>query len=154
MPSSEFIGIIPAAGGGTRLGLPYPKELHSVEPGVLYVDYSLMQLREAGIKEAFVVTTSAKLGDLAKALMYERHGVKLHYVEVQPTDSKSLVGSVLRGCRRAEYRLEYEKFVVVLPDSKFGDHQAVKKLVEHGHEPSFLAFDCPDPSQFDSIYVQ
>ena len=33
--------ILPCAGLGTRLGLPYPKEIHRLRPGVSLIDYSL-----------------------------------------------------------------------------------------------------------------
>lgn len=39
-----FTIVLPCAGAGTRLGLPYPKELHVVEEGRSLVDYSLAHL--------------------------------------------------------------------------------------------------------------
>jgi hypothetical protein len=40
--------ILPAAGKGTRLGLPYPKELHRVIEGRSLIDFSLSHILEGG----------------------------------------------------------------------------------------------------------
>lgn len=147
----SFVGVIPAGGSGSRLGLPYPKELHSIEPGVLYIDYSLLQLAKAGVKKAYVVVSPEKLSPMASALYYERHGVELVYVERQPTDSRSLVGSVIRGCKRANYQEDHTKFVVVLPDTKM-EYQGVVEELVNASAPCLALFDVPRPSDFDAVY--
>jgi choline kinase len=148
---SEFCGIIPAAGSGERLGLPYPKELHSVEPSKLYIDYCLEQMANAGLQDVYIVVSPDKLSPMAQALGPRRRGLQLTYVERASYVSKSLIGSVLLGARRANYQLEYEKFLIMLPDTKMSCPDVAKTLISM-QAPTFALFDTPDPSQFDSVY--
>lgn len=41
-----FTYILPCAGSGTHLGLPYPKEVHRIEPNFSLIDYSLAHVCE------------------------------------------------------------------------------------------------------------
>lgn len=51
--------ILPAAGEGTRLDLPYPKELHRVVPGISLIDFSLRHIEDAAELVTNVVTVVA-----------------------------------------------------------------------------------------------
>jgi len=82
------IGVIPAAGLGTRLGpLGYPKELlpileRSTDAGVMaqpIVIASLEQLERAGVIDAVVVIAESKL-EIARVLGERAAGVSLAYV--------------------------------------------------------------------------
>lgn len=142
--------ILPCAGEGTRLGLPYPKEIHSVD-GKLLIDGSLEQARNAGIKEVFIVTTEAKRREIAKAIGVERFGLQLTYTLTRPHDSNSLPGTILRGCRAAIFR-GVERFVVGLPDTWLADSLAMRKLLQH-EPPCFGLFNEP-ADKFDAVYVK
>lgn len=51
--------ILPCAGSGTRLGLPYPKELHRILPGKSLIDFSLEHIRvKPELTEKVVVVVS------------------------------------------------------------------------------------------------
>ena len=51
--------ILPCAGKGTRLALPYPKELHRIARDVSLIDFSLGHAIEAQDKVDKVVTVVA-----------------------------------------------------------------------------------------------
>jgi hypothetical protein len=125
--------------------------LHSIEPGILYIDYSLFQLRRAGIAKAYIVVSRQKLSPMTSALLFHRHGIDLVYVEIQPADSKSLAGSVLRGCKAAYRQHDHTKFVIVLPDTTFGNPDVVKE-VTRVDPPCLALFDVPSPSDYDAVY--
>lgn len=141
--------IIPAAGKGSRLGLPYPKELYSIEQGKLLIDYSLEQAANAGVYSAVIVTSEEKLRTMAQALGTVRCGVQLTYVTRTKDDSDSLPGSVIRGCRRAQ-TLGFERFVVALPDVYYEEPNAVKNLLDCP-SPSFGLFSAP-AHLYDAVY--
>ena len=61
--AEEFIGLIPAAGKGVRLGLPYPKELYPVIQNNRYKpisQYVLDNLTDAGLKHIVFVVNETK----------------------------------------------------------------------------------------------
>lgn len=151
---SSIVGVIPAAGAGSRLGLPYPKEIHCVEKDVYLIDYSLIQLRNAGIDKAVIVTTPAKVSSLASALKYNRQGVELIYVETSKKDSNSLPGSVARGCKRAYYTFDADQFVVMLPDTKYSYEYCVRDLLKNtqSNASALGIFSVDEPSNFDAVY--
>jgi glucose-1-phosphate thymidylyltransferase len=64
MPSNEeFIGLVPAAGKGVRLGLPYPKELYPIIRGNRYkpvAQYVLDNLVLSGVKHLVFVINETK----------------------------------------------------------------------------------------------
>lgn len=59
---SKLNVILPCAGEGSRLGLPYPKELHVVEEGRSLVEFSLERCARAGsaVDRVTIVMTAAK----------------------------------------------------------------------------------------------
>ncbi|MEO9457522.1 MAG: hypothetical protein ABJE63_11815 [Lentilitoribacter sp.] len=54
--------ILPCAGLGTRLGLPYPKEIHRIQPGVSLIDFSLAHITEdiPSTEKVVIVLTPGK----------------------------------------------------------------------------------------------
>ena len=61
--NDHMIGLIPAAGKGVRLGLPYPKELYPVISDRQYkpvAEFVLDNLRQAGLKHIVFVVNEAK----------------------------------------------------------------------------------------------
>lgn len=61
--------ILPCAGEGTRLGLPYPKEMHHVANGVAFIDLSLRQLYPYRDRIARVtITLTPSKADLVRYL--------------------------------------------------------------------------------------
>jgi UTP-glucose-1-phosphate uridylyltransferase len=59
-----FTYILPCAGSGTRLGLPYPKELHRIKPGFSLIDFSLnhiLQCTELTEKVVIVISPGKEI---------------------------------------------------------------------------------------------
>ncbi|HKA90443.1 MAG TPA: sugar phosphate nucleotidyltransferase [Haliangiales bacterium] len=79
----EPIGLIPAAGRGTRLGLPYPKELQPlIRPGGFkpVAQLALEVLRRAGARHIVFVVNASKHLLLQHFGGGERFGVDISYV--------------------------------------------------------------------------
>ncbi len=62
----EIVGVIPAAGKGARLNLPFSKELFPLPVGnhnkkiVPVIGYLLSRIREAGVKKVFTIVSKEK----------------------------------------------------------------------------------------------
>lgn len=90
--AERVIGIVPAAGYGTRLGgLPYPKELLPITVSgkqlLTVLESNLVQLAEAGVSEAVIVIRPHK-AIIREYLGDRRFGLTLHYVEQKEQLSK------------------------------------------------------------------
>lgn len=115
--------VLPAAGTGSRLDLPYPKEAFALAPGNLLVDSSLRLAREAGVTSAVVVTSVGKLKPLVAALGMRRHGLYLRYVDKTARGKSHLstdAGSIVRGASLALSALGATTVVVAYPDCLYG----------------------------------
>ena len=104
--------ILPAAGAGTRLGLPYPKELHRVEEGASLIDYSLRHVRLAGEAVGSVTLTivpgKEAVADYVRSVL---PGVEVRTCMFNPAYSE-WPGSIL-----SSEALFAGRNVVLLPDS-------------------------------------
>jgi glucose-1-phosphate thymidylyltransferase len=86
--TEECIGLIPAAGKGVRLGLPYPKELYPVIRDNHYKPISqfvLNNLTEAGLEHIIFVINETKHQLVGFFGGGHRFGCKLSYVVQEPT---------------------------------------------------------------------
>ncbi len=104
--------ILPAAGAGTRLGLPYPKELHRVEEGGSLIDYSLRHIWQAGEAIGSVTLTivpgKEMVADYVRSVL---PGVDVRTCQFNPAYSE-WPGSIL-----SSEQLFAGRNVVLLPDS-------------------------------------
>jgi glucose-1-phosphate thymidylyltransferase len=129
------IGVIPAAGLGTRLAsLGYPKELlpivyRSTEAGVMpqpIVIASLEQMQRAGIADCVVVIAESKL-EIARVLGERASGVSLAYV----------VRSVPRGLADAldatQAWTRERDVCLALPDTLITPDDAMARIVAELH---------------------
>jgi glucose-1-phosphate thymidylyltransferase len=81
--SEELIGLIPAAGKGVRLGLPYPKELYPVIRNNHYKPISqfvLDNLKSAGLQHIVFVVNETKHQLMAYFGSGQRFGCNISYV--------------------------------------------------------------------------
>jgi len=63
LDNENFIGLIPAAGSGTRLNLPFPKELYPTIKGDKYqpiAHYIVKNIIDAGAKHIVFVINESK----------------------------------------------------------------------------------------------
>lgn len=104
--------ILPAAGAGTRLGLPYPKELHRVEEGASLIDYSLRHIRQAGeAVDSVTLTLVPGKEAVAEHVRSVLPGVDVRTCQFNPAYSE-WPGSIL-----SSEPLFASRNVVLLPDS-------------------------------------
>jgi glucose-1-phosphate thymidylyltransferase len=83
MSNEEFIGLIPAAGKGVRLGLPYPKELYPVIRENRYKPISqfvLDNLKIADVQHVAIVINETKHQMIGYFGSGRRFGCKISYV--------------------------------------------------------------------------
>ncbi|MGB8647036.1 MAG: sugar phosphate nucleotidyltransferase [Anaerolineae bacterium] len=100
--SKELIGLVPAAGKGVRLGLPYPKELYPIIRENRYKPVSqfvLDNLTAAGLKHVVFVVNETKHQLLAYFGDGHRFGCNISYVVQEPREGKK--GSTSPGLAHA-----------------------------------------------------
>src|SRR5262245_49491903 len=81
--NEELIGLIPAAGKGVRLGLPYPKELYPVIRDNRYkpvAQFVLDNLKAAGLRHVVFVVNETKHQLLGYFGNGQRFGCHISYV--------------------------------------------------------------------------
>jgi glucose-1-phosphate thymidylyltransferase len=85
--SEEIIGLIPAAGKGIRLGLPYPKELYPIIQDNRYKPISqfvLDNLIQTGMKQVVIVINETKHQLIGYFGNGQRFGCHISYVVQEP----------------------------------------------------------------------
>ncbi len=90
--TDELIGLIPAAGKGVRLGLPYPKELYPVIRNNHYKPISQFvvdNLTSSGIDHIVFVVNETKHQLIGYFGNGHRFGCNISYVVQEPADSQS-----------------------------------------------------------------
>jgi hypothetical protein len=147
------IGIIPAGGTGTRLGLPFPKELFNIGDEEYYpvIRFSLNCMAAAGCKEFILIVneTKAELVQYTSKWCY-RQGAILHVVfndEGRKGYARGLLDIQNLVRRRAPERLLF-----CLPDSVYENERAFRDLIE-GTGPCVLgAFRVGNDLRVDRIH--
>lgn len=87
MNDEEMIGLIPAAGKGVRLGLPYPKELYPIIRNNHYkpiAQFVLDNLLEAGLEHVVFVVNESKHQLIGYFGDGHRFGCNISYVVQEP----------------------------------------------------------------------
>jgi glucose-1-phosphate thymidylyltransferase len=116
----EIIGLIPAAGQGTRLGLPFPKELWPLPGQTNYIPVafrSVEVLLAAGVRQIVIVTSPEKPAIMRYFGDGTRFGAQFIYMcqEAQPGGGKSAGLSQALDCA---YPVTAGKHVAfVMPDT-------------------------------------
>jgi len=104
--------IMPAAGKGSRLGLPYPKEIMHLEEGKALIDYSFDFFQNRTREEVeFVVVINEHKTDLVKYLSKYKDRFKISFTFQDP-DEHEYTGAI-----KSAYHLFGENNVVMLPDT-------------------------------------
>jgi glucose-1-phosphate thymidylyltransferase len=90
--NEEFIGLIPAAGKGVRLGLPYPKELYPVIRDNHYkpiAQFVVENLTEAGLRHIIFVVNETKHQLIGYFGDGHRFGCNISYVVQERIDQRN-----------------------------------------------------------------
>lgn len=109
---SETNIILPAAGKGTRLNLPYPKELHRVIEGSSLIDFSLAHIRARRDK----VDRVSIVIDQGKEAVYDYVSAQLPDIEVRHCRFNHAYSEWPGSILSAE-ELFLDRNIVFLPDS-------------------------------------
>lgn len=128
----EIIGLIPAAGQGTRLGLPFPKELWPLPAQAGYVPVafrSVEMLLAAGVRRIVIVTSPEKPGIMRYFGDGSRFGTEFIYMcqEATPRGGKSAGLAEALDCA---YGVTMNKHVAfVMPDTYVHPTNSMEQLV-------------------------
>jgi UTP-glucose-1-phosphate uridylyltransferase len=104
--------ILPCAGEGTRLGLPYPKEIHKVAEDKSLIDHSFALMEPfAGMIERVTITITKKKTELVSYLSKYKESFNLCFCFFNDSYSE------LPGSIKSAAGLFLEKNLVLLPDT-------------------------------------
>ncbi len=102
--------IIPCAGKGTRLNIPFPKELMPVEYGQVLIDYSFDLLKSFGKVRVVIIINPEKVEIMRYLQKYsDDFDIVFCY---QKTGSKGMIGAI-----RSAKDLFLENNLLLLPDT-------------------------------------
>lgn len=103
---------MPAAGKGSRLGLPYPKEIMHLEEGKALIDYSFDFFKNRTREEVeFVVVINEHKTDIVKYLSRYKDRFKISFTYQDPAEHE------YTGAIKSARHLFGENNVVMLPDT-------------------------------------
>ena len=109
---SNLTVILPAAGKGTRLNLPYPKEILRINNDEALIDYSFNFFRDYGRKDVeFVVVINENKTELITYLAKYKDRYNISFVYQNPNE-KEYTGAI-----KSAYHLFGEHNIVLLPDT-------------------------------------
>jgi len=143
---NDLVGLIPAAGMGSRLGLPFPKELIPLPTKTSYKPVAqsiLEQIVFAGVEHIVMVINDQKHQLIKYFGDGHRFGCKISYV-VQEQDNDHRRGSVTPGlaeAMNAGYHLVKDKIVVFgMPDTIISPMDTFKIALESSNDQYDLVF--------------
>lgn len=130
--------ILPCAGEGTRLSLPYSKEIFSIEKHKSLIDYSFDLFVNYGRKDVqFVITLNENKTDLVKYLSRYKHRFNISFTYFNPIETE-YTGSI-----KSAKHLFGEKNLILLPDTflKLKTSEDILDLVNNSlNETGFTFF--------------
>ena len=153
MHNPYSIGIIPAGGTGTRLGLPFPKELFNIGDEEYYpvVRFSLNCMATAGCEEFILIVneTKAELVQYASKWCYQK-GAILHVVYNE--EGKKGYARGLLDVKNLVRQRYPERLLFCLPDSVYENEHAFCDLLENGGSCVLGAFHVGNDVRVDRIH--
>ena len=156
----ELIGLVPAAGRGTRLGLPYPKELYPIIVDNRYkpvAQHVLENLVAAGARHVVVVVNETKHQLMAYFGDGRRFGCELSYVVQESHSVGTTPSGGLAEALDAGYHLTCGKTVVFgMADTIVQPSDAFRALVDESRAEADLVlglFQTDQPQKFGMVEV-
>jgi NDP-sugar pyrophosphorylase family protein len=135
---SNLTVILPCAGEGSRLSLPFSKEIFSLEKNKSLIDYTFDLFSNYGRKDVeFVVTINENKIDLVNYLSRYKHRFNISFTFFNPLETE-YTGSI-----KSAKHLFGEKNLVLLPDTflKLKTSQDILDLVSKSlNETGFTFF--------------
>jgi NDP-sugar pyrophosphorylase family protein len=112
MQNKKLTVIMPAAGKGSRLGLPYPKEIMQLEKDQALIDYSFDFFKKYDRSQVeFVVIVNENKTDIIKYLGKYKDSYNISFTYQNPIEQE------YTGAIKSAYHLFGEYNVVLLPDT-------------------------------------
>jgi glucose-1-phosphate thymidylyltransferase len=153
----DVVGIVPAAGRGTRLGLPFPKELwplpdtEGFEP---VAQRTLEALREASVRELVFIITHEKAPLIRYFGSGARFDVEIAYVaQERVSDTSKSAG--LSDAIDAAYHLARRKVVAFgMPDTVVSPPTCFEQVLEPvgaGTDLALGLFETSEPERFGMV---
>ncbi len=154
----ELIGLVPAAGKGLRLGLPYPKELYPIIRNNKYkpvAEHVIDNLRSAGVAHVVFVVNETKHQLLGYFGSGRAFGCELSYVVQDPVEERTGGSSGLAEALDSAWHLTRGRSVLFgMADTIITPQQALAPLRarEHGKADLVLAlFETEHPEKFGMV---
>ena len=128
----QLIGLVPAAGLGLRLGLPYPKELYPIIRDNRYkpvAQHVLENLVEAGAEHVVLVINETKHQLLGYFGDGHRFGCRLSYVVQEPaTVGRGPSGGLAQALHAGHHLLGERTVLFGMPDTIIEPADALREL--------------------------
>lgn len=135
---SKLTVILPCAGEGSRLSLPYSKEIYSLEKNKCLIDYSFELFKNYGRKDVeFVITINEKKIDLIEYLSKYKDRFNISFTFFNPNEIE-YTGSI-----KSAKHLFGDKNLVLLPDTflKMKSHEDIVDIISNSlFETGFTFF--------------
>jgi glucose-1-phosphate thymidylyltransferase len=104
--------ILPCAGEGSRLSLPYPKEIYSIQKNKCLIDYTFDLFSNYGRRDVqFVITLNENKTEIVKYLSRYKDRFNISFTYFNPIETE-YTGSI-----KSAKHLFGEKNIVLLPDT-------------------------------------
>ncbi len=153
MKKTRFVGLIPAAGSGTRM-YPFsravPKEMYPIL-GKSVIEHSIDNLREGGIKDIFVIVGFQKGALMDYIGDGSVFGVNVAYI--YQTERRGLGHAILQGKNWIK-----EPFVTLLGDSFIEPKSEILKIIKLHEEKrpiaTVLLFKVKDPTGYGIVKLR
>jgi len=129
----DIIGVIPAAGQGMRLGLPFPKELWPLPGQKKYVPVafrSVEVLRAANITRIAIITSPIKPAIMNYFGDGSRFGVEIIYACQEVFSEKGKSPGLSRAIDCAYPILESRRVAFVMPDTYVYPKDCFRQLID------------------------
>lgn len=157
--SQELIGLIPAAGKGMRLGLPYPKELYPIIRDNRYkpvAQFVLENLTAAGVRHVVFVINDTKHQLIGYFGDGHRFGCSISYVvQEQPaTSGASTSPGLAHALDAAHHLVEGRTVVFGMADTIMQPRDALARACERagGEDDAVLVlFPTTTPEKFGMV---
>lgn len=130
MVEKRFIGLIPAAGKGQRLGLPYPKELYPIISDGVYkpvAQFVMDAILAAGVKHIAFVINETKHQLIGFFGSGKRFNAEISYVyQENPTDGVSTSPGLATALSSAYHLIKDHVVLFGMPDTIMEPTDALK----------------------------
>ena len=153
MKETKFVGLIPAAGGGTRL-YPFsravPKEMYPIL-GKAVIEHSIENLKKGGIEDIFIIVgyqKGALMDYIGDGSLY---GVNVAYI--YQTRRKGIAHAILQSKRWIN-----QPFVTLLGDSFIEPKEEIQRIIKlHRRKKpvaTVLLFRVEDPTGYGIVKLK